>query len=163
MRELLIRVLTVSTLCGLAELMTPAGERDGLRRAVRLLSALFLLSVLLAPLSGLLERVGGIDLGQLAEQMEEQARREYGALMEEKLTAATAAQLEESLYALLAQQLGVSREHCRITVRAVQGDGGLQVSGVWIALRGEAALIDPRRIETLVGETVGCPCSVSLG
>ena len=79
MRELLIRVLTVSTLCGLAELMTPAGERDGLRRAVRLLSALFLLSVLLAPLSGLLERASGIDLGQLAEQMEEQARREYGA------------------------------------------------------------------------------------
>ena len=53
MREILIRILTVSLLCGLLELMTPAGEREGLRRAVRLLSALFLLTVLSEPLIAL--------------------------------------------------------------------------------------------------------------
>ena len=163
MRELLMRVLTVSLLCGLLELMTPVGEREGLRRAVRLLSALFLLGVLLQPLSSIGEAIFRLDLGSPARQWETESGAKYEDWMEEKLTAATSAQLEEDLYALLESELGVSREDCRITVGTESDGEGLRVSHVWIALRGEAVLIDPRRIETRVTEAVGCPCTVSLG
>lgn len=163
MREILIRILTVSLLCGLLELMTPAGEREGLRRAVRLLSALFLLTVLSDPLIALGEAVQRFDPGGAARQLEEAAQAEYGDMMEEKLTAATVAQLEETLYEMLDTELGVARKDCHITVETARDGEAMRVGCVWIALWGEGILTDPRRIESRITETVGCPCSVSLG
>ena len=158
MKELLIRVLTATLLCGLLEMLTPVGEREGLRRAVRLLCSLFLLTTLLDPLARLGALLQEADLGLWAQQMEESTVREYGDLMEEKLTSGAVAQLQEDLYDLLARELGLAREDCRMTLETATDDDGLRID-----LRGTAALIDPRQIEALISEAVGCPCIVSLG
>jgi hypothetical protein len=34
---------------------------------------------------------------------------------------------------------------------------------VWIAVRGQAVMVDPRAIEAAIGEAVGCGCTVSVG
>ena len=163
MKELLVRVLTAALLCGLLEMLTPVGEREGLRRAVRLLCSLFLLTTLLTPLARIGSLLQETDLGLWASRMEESAAREYESLMAEKLTVSTEAQLREELCSLLERELEIAREDCRVTLETATDGDGLQLTRVWIALRGAAALTDPRRIEALIGETVGCPCTVSLG
>ena len=163
MKELLVRVLTAALLCGLLEMLTPVGEREGLRRAVRLLCSLFLLTTLLTPLARIGSLLQETDLGLWARQMEESATREYEELMEEKLAAGAVAQMQEDLYDLLARELGIARENCRITLETVTDGDGLRLERVRITLRGTAVLIDPRQIEALIGETAGCPCTVSLG
>ena len=161
MKQELIRVLTVSLLCGLIDLLTPAGEREGLRRAVRLLTGLFLLSVMLTPF---LRLGGGVDLSDLiasVRQMEREAQEEYERMMEEKLTVSTAAQLEEDLYELLTRRLGLGRENVTVRIETAGEGAEWRVDHIRVLLRGEAILRDPRRVEALIEEAVGCPCTAA--
>lgn len=163
MREFVLRVLTVALLCGLIEQLTPAGEREGLRRAVRLLSGLFVLLLVLMPLS----RVDGAGvfarLGAWAREMERDAQTEYEALMEEKLTLSSTVQLEEELYGLLERGLGLARSDCTVRVETARQGDVLVLSHVRISVRGKAVLTDPREIEMLIEERLECPCTVAVG
>ena len=163
MREILTKLLTVSLLCGMIEMLTPAGEREGLRRGVRLLTGLFLLSVMLTPLSRADPSVWLRGLGEWARAAEQEAQRELEIQMEEKLTAGTLAQLEEEIYDLLARRMQLSREHCTVTLEMAQGAEGLELVHIRLSLRGSAVMTDPRQIESLLEETVGCPCTVFWG
>ena len=163
MKTELIRILTTSLLCGLIDLMTPPGEREGLRRAVRLLTGLFLLSVMLAPLL----RLGtALDLSGFVgwvREREQQAEEEYARMMEEKLTLCTLEQLEEGVYDLLSRRLGIAREDVTVAIETVGSGETLAVSHIRILVRGGAILQDPRQIEALVEEAVGCVCTVAVG
>ena len=163
MNTYLLQILTVALLCGLLELLVPAGERDGLRRSVRLLAGLCLLCLMLAPLRKVREHVSSLDLHLWAEKMEEQAQQDYERIMEEKLTAVTAAQAEEKIYDMLYERFGLSRERCEITLALDSGSERLAVRQVWVSLRGTAVLLDPRQIETAVTAVLDCPCTVSVG
>lgn len=163
MQGYLIQILTVSLLCGLIETLAPAGEREGLRRAVRLVTALCLLCLMVAPLREARERLRSFDLGGWAREMEEGGSEELERLMEEKLSAVTREQLESELYRLLDGQFGISRQDCSLTVGLEEEDGVLTVREVWIALRGRAVLRDPRAIEAAVEEAWQCGCTVSIG
>ncbi len=163
MREFVLRILTLSLLCGLIEQLTPAGEREGLRRAVRLLAGLFVLICMLTPLS----RVDGTALltriGAWARELEQDAQTEYEKLMEEKLTVGTTAQLEEELYGLLERQLDISRTECTVQIKTDREGDALLLSHVWVTVQGKAVLTDPRAIETLIEERLECPCTVAIG
>lgn len=164
MNAYLVQVLTVSLLCGLVELLTPAGEREGLRRTVRLLLGLFLLSVMIVPLMHLREQIASWDLGTWAREMEQSAQEDYEKLMEDKWTQVTEEQLTANIYALLASQFGVERSDCTVTVDWEESaEGARQVKAVWVAVRGKAILCDPRAIESAIEGSVGGKCTVSVG
>lgn len=163
MREFVLRVLTVALLCGLIEQLTPAGEREGLRRAVRLLSGLFVLICIFTPISRIDGEAFPSRLGAWAREMEHDAQTEYEALMEEKLTLGTTVQLEEALYELLERRLGIARSDCTVRVEAVREGETLVLSHVRVCVWGKAMLADPRTIEALVEERMDCPCTVAVG
>ena len=163
MQAYLIQILTLSLLCGLIELLAPIGEREGLRRTVRLVTALCLLCLMIAPLSKARELVRTFDLGAWARGLESESKEEYERMMEQKLTAVTGEQLETELYSMLAAEFGIAREDCGLTVDLDDSGEVLAVRGVWIALRGAAVLRDPRAIEAAVESALQCPCSVSVG
>lgn len=163
MREVLTKLMAVSLLCGMIEMLTPAGEREGLRRGVRLLAGLFLLSVMLTSLSRTDPLAWLQGLGEWARAAEQEAQQELEMQMEEKLTAGTLAQLEEEIYDLLERRLNVAREDCTVTPETARGDEGTELVHIRISLRGRAVMVDPRQIESLLEEAVGCPCTVSWG
>lgn len=163
MKQYLINILTLSLACGLLDMLTPAGEREGLRRGVRLLAGLCLLCVMIRPLTELSDAVEGIDLGSWARGLEREAETEYERLMEEKLTAVSQAQLREELLTMLSEQFDIGREDCTLTVEFDDAAQTLTVRRVWIALHGKAVLRDPRAIETAVEGVLGCECTVSVG
>ena len=163
MRELLIKLMSVSLLCGMIEMLTPAGEREGLRRGVRLLTGLFLLSVMLTPLARADPRAWLREWGEWARAAEREAEQELEARMTEKLTAGTLAQLQEEIYDLLERRMAVAREDCTVMMETAQGAEGIELVHIRISLRSKAVMKDPRQIESLIEETVGCACTVSWG
>jgi len=66
MKQYLLNILTLSLACGLLDMLTPAGEREGLRRVVRLLAGLCLLCIMIRPLTDLRDAVLSLDLGAWA-------------------------------------------------------------------------------------------------
>ena len=162
MREFVLRILTISLLCGLIEQLTPAGEREGLRRSVRLLAGLFVLICMLTPLSRLDGAAIFARIGAWAREMEQTAQTEYEALMEEKLTLGSTAQLEEELYGLLERRLDLSRSDCTVRVETAREGDALVLAHVWVSVRGRAVLTDPRAIQTLIEERLECPCTVAI-
>ena len=163
MQTYVIQILTMSLLCSLVEMLSPVGEREGLRRAVRLVAALCLLCLMIEPLAGVRDVLGTFDLGAWAAGMEREAEEDYERLMEEKLTVVSREQVEGAVQELLREAFAVGEEECTVTVELEESGGTLAVRGVWIALRGRAVLCDPREIEAAVKERLGCPCTVSLG
>lgn len=163
MNTYLLQILTLALLCGLLEMLVPAGERDGLRRSVRLLAGLCLLCLMLTPLREAREFFSFSDLHLWAEEMEKQTQQDYERLMTEKLTAVTAAQVEEEIYDMLCDRFDLSREMCKVTLAFDSGPERLAVRQVWVSLRGTAVLLDPRQIETAVTAVLDCPCTVSVG
>ena len=162
MQGYLVQILIMSFLCGLVEMLSPLGEREGLRRAVRLLSALCLLTVMLAPLREVSGMLAVPDLGAWAREREAEAEADYEELMREKLTAVGEGELREALYALLASRFGIDRADCAVSFSWAAGES-LAVEHVWLALRGRAVTVDPRQVEAAVSEAVGCGCTVSVG
>lgn len=163
MKAYLIQIVTMSLLCGLVEMLIPAGEREGLRRSVRLLTALCLMCLMISPLRETREFFRSLNLGTWARGVEGEAQEEYERMMEQKLSAATREQLCEELYVMLDEQFDISRADCTLTVDFEEGDEALKVRQVWIALHGKAVLRDPRTIETAVSGILNCPCTVSVG
>ena len=163
MQAYLIRIFTMSLLCGLAESLSPAGEREGLRRAVRLLTALCLLCLMIAPLHGMRDEIGTFDLGALVQGMEGDGREELEQLMEEKLSVVTCEQWKADLRYMLCEQFGIDGEDYTLTVDWEEENNTVTVHGVWIELRGKAVLCDPRTIEAAVENAWQCPCTVSVG
>ena len=162
MQGYLLQILTVSFLCGLVEMLAPLGEREGLRRAVRLVAALCLLTGMLAPLREARELLSVFDPGAWAREREAEAEADYEAMMREKLTAVGEGELREALYALLNSRFGIDRADCEVCFSWAAGDR-LAVEHVWLTLRGQALMVDPRAIEAAIGEAVGCECTVSVG
>ena len=162
MQGYLLQILTVSFLCGLVEMLVPLGEREGLRRAVRLVAALCLLTGMLAPLREVSGRLSMPDLGAWARGWEAEAEADYEELMREKLTAVGEGELRPAIHALLRSRFGIAPEDCEVSFSWEAGES-LAVSHVWIAVRGQAVMVDPRAIEAAIGEAVGCGCTVSVG
>lgn len=163
MKQYLLNILTLSLACGLLDMLTPAGEREGLRRGVRLLAGLCLLCVMIRPLTDLRDAVLSLDLGAWARGAEHEAETEYERLMEQKLTAVSRAQLHEDVLTLLCEQLGIARENCTLTLEMDDTAQTLTVRRVWIVLHGSAVLRDPREISAAVEAALGCECIVSVG
>lgn len=163
MQQYLIQILTVSLLCGLIEHLTPAGEREGLRRAVRLLTALCLLCLMIAPLRRVRDFFTSFDLGAWAWELESGAQEEYERLMEEKLTAVTREQLRKELLTMLSEQFDIGADDCTLTLEFDETAETTTVRQVWISLHGKAVLRDPRAIEAAVEDALGCECTVSVG
>lgn len=156
MQVYVIRILTMSLLCSLVEMLAPIGEREGLRRMVRLAAALCLLCLMIEPLREVRDALKAFDLGAWAAGMEREAEEDYARLMEEKLTAVSREQVETIVGELLEEKFAVSGEECTVTV-------DWESKRVWISLRGRALLRDPREIEAAIEERLACSCTVSAG
>lgn len=163
MKQYLLNILTLALCCGVLDLLAPAGERDGLRRGVRLLAGLCVLCLTIRPVATLRHTMDGLDLGAWFAAQEQTAQSEYEQLMAQKLTAVSREQLREQLAAHLCGTLGLPREEFSLTFDWSEDGAAAQPAQVWVTLHGGAILCDPRVVETAVESAVGCPCTVSVG
>lgn len=163
MREYLLRIVTVALVVGLCDLLVPAGEREGLRRAVRLVAGLCILCILVAPFAQLNTTLSESDPRRWLEAMEAQAQASYEERMKEKLTAATAEGWRQALSEMLGERFDIREEDMTWHIEWEEESETLRARHIALGLRGRAIFCDPRKVEAAVEEVAGCTCTVSLG
>lgn len=136
----------------LIELLLPGEEKSGVRQAVRLLSALIVLCLLLSPLASML---GSADDFLQREIVLPDGESEacFGERFEEAIEQRSMAEFKELLLQYLYEEHGVEKEDCEVEV-TLSEDGELAL--VRVRLSGAALLRDPEEIEAGLREKLDC-------
>lgn len=164
MRNYLMGLLVLALCCAVVELLSPAGEGNGIGKHVKLMSALCLLCVLTQPLTQLLREgatlperlqgwVDGISPGdgesdeQYAERWEEECER-----LDVSLAAETVAELLET-------EFGLAAADCRVELILSESN---TISKVRVALSGQAIWVNTHEMETYIERMLGCPSMIYI-
>ena len=137
----------------LVDLLVP--ERG--RKTVRLVSALFLLCVLSAPLPRAFRALRDSTLPGAADE----AREEYSRKMEEAMRSASRTYFAQTLCSLICEQFGLEEETVRCAVEWRSGEDAVP-ERVTVILSGGAIWKDPGKIEVFVEDLIGCECITAI-
>lgn len=157
MKEYLLSVLAAALVIALVGILAPNGSGSSLK----LVSALFLLLAIAAPLPKLLTSIPQRieDLFQVGGQKgdEEDFRQETDLTLEN----ASKAYLAQSLTQLLEEKFSIPAGEVRCTVRWVEGDE-IRPEKVTVILSGSAIWKNPAPIEETVTQLLGCECVTAI-
>lgn len=137
----------------LVDLLVP--ERG--RKTVRLLSALFLLCVLSAPLPRAFRAVRDYTLPDTMRD----AREEYTQKMKQATESASRAYFAKTLTELIAEQFSLADDSVRCMIEW-EADDGTVPKKITVILSGSAIRCDPRKIENFVKDLIGCECVTAI-
>ena len=140
---------------GIGELLLPSHTSAGTRRALRALTALLVLLLILTPFAHILKSNeewlwGEADLGEVQDT-------DYERIFLDAVQAQSAKDLEQGLYTLLRSEYGIDEENCTILVY-FDTDGSLR--HVSLFLSGNALLQNPERLEQDLSERLCCSVEV---
>ena len=140
-------------------ILTPEGTRGGLGKHVKLLTSLFLVCVLIAPLAdlirGLRSLTDGVDPPSAPPL---QGEDDYRQEMESALQDASASYFTQMLTQMLESEFGIRTGEVRCNVTWKREEDSLSPTRVCVILSGSAIWKDPSAIENFVSELLGCEC-----
>lgn len=157
MKEYLLSVLSAALIIALVGMLTPNGATNSLK----LISALFLLLSISAPLPKLLtsipNQIENLFQANGADGEEEELRQQADLTLEN----ASKTYLAQSLTNLLEQKFSIPTGEVRCTIRWAEGDQA-KPEKVTVILSGSAIWKNPDQIEATVTELLGCPCTTAI-
>ena len=153
MTSYLLTLFGAALAVALVDLLVP--ERG--RKTVRLISALFLLCVLSAPLPRAFRAVRDWTLPDAAGD----ARKEYTRRMTEAMESASRTYFARTLCGLITEQFGLADGTVRCAVEWREGDETVP-ERVTVILSGGAVWENPEKIEVFVHDLIGCDCVTAI-
>lgn len=153
MTAYLLTLFGAALAAALVDLLVP--ERG--RKTVRLISALFLLCVLSAPLPKAFRALRDYTLPDAASD----AREEYTRKMKEAMESASRTYFAKTLCELITEQFGLEEGTVRCAVDWSEADG-TRPEAVTVILSGASIWKDPEKIEAFVRDLIGCTCVTAI-
>ena len=156
MKEYLLSVLSAALVISLVGMLAPSGSVSSLR----LISALFLILVIAAPLPRLISSLPNqIEaLFQINGQEEEEELRQQ---MDLTLDSASRTYLAQSLTQWLEQQFSIPSGEVRCIIRWAENDTS-KPERVTVVLSGSSIWKNPDQIEEAVSRLLGCECVTAI-
>ena len=147
----------------LVGILTPAGERGGIEKHMKLLTSLFLLCVILSPLTDLVGSLRDRFENSLLPDGEVDSQADsYKEQMEQSLQNASSAYFVRLLTELLEERFEISQGDLVCAVQWKQEGDALSPTHVTLILSGSAIWKDPRVMEDFVEELLGCTCNSAI-
>lgn len=153
MKAYLLTLFGASLAAALVDLLVP--ERG--RRSVRLISALFLVCVIAAPLPKAWRAVRDY-AGQIGA---DDAREDYTEQMKQAMESSSRAMFARTLTELIESQFSIPAGEVRCTVEWAEGDSAVPKT-VTVILSGSAIWKNPDQIEAFVAGLIGCACVTAI-
>ena len=158
MQTYLLSLLGGALAAALVGILAP----EGASRHIRLVSSLFLICVLVAPLP---KAIGSVS--SWFEELEEAADAgesgggDYAAQLEAAMESASRSYFAQSLTQMLEQRFSIPAGEIRCTVRWQQGEE-LRPERVTLVLSGSAIWKNPAEMEEFVTGLLGCECVTAI-
>lgn len=163
MKDYLLTLVAASLIAAFVGILTPDGERGGLSKHMKLLTSLFLICVLIAPVGGAVEGLksfldGGLSLPSLDTDAEDNYREELDAVLDD----ASAQYFADMLTQTVESQFSIATGDVACRVAWTREDGRLTPARVTVILSGKAIWQDPKPITDYVSALLGCECTVAI-
>lgn len=163
MKEYFFSLFLAATLIALVGILSPGKAAGGIARHLRLLSSLFLLCILISPLTNALDGIfAWLQNGGAPPLLEDSPQTDYGELASDALDEASRAYFAQMLTLTLSEKFAVSPEELHCTVEWEITDGESSPSHVTLLLSGKAIWRDPTPLKNTVQALLGCPCDVVI-
>ncbi|MBQ9131775.1 MAG: hypothetical protein IJX62_04820 [Clostridia bacterium] len=164
MTSYLFSLLAASLAAALIGILSPGGEGSGIGRHLKLLTALFLVAVLISPLQTAVEQIIAFANGDLTlPGLEQTDTPDYREEMDQALTGASKTYITQLLTQTLEQEFSILPGEVRCHI--LWNDGGqdtLTPNRVTVLLSGKAIWKDPAPIRQFVSDLLGCECRVAI-
>lgn len=159
MKDYLYALLTVSLAAALAGILSPEGEKGGILKHIRLLSALLLICVLILPLQSGISYLIALQEEKIAlpEWLEAPVESSQPEL-QEQLDQLSKEYFSQTLTARLEAQFAIATGEVRCIVKW-ENDSPVLIT---VVLSGKAIWKDPEAIENFVSGLVGCECQSAI-
>ena len=158
MQTAVLGFLGVGVAAVLADLLVPADEGRGTKRALHTLLALAVLLLLLQPFLGFLRGDHGeLPEWVLEEESEAELTAEYEAILQQAVSRGSETELKTGLRQLLQAEYGIAPEDVAISVQ-LRGDGTL--ARIELILSGKALLTDPHQLAAAIADKLQCEVEV---
>lgn len=166
MREYIFSVVCAAALGGAVIMIAPDGVRSGLKKHVKLVCALCLLCVLIAPggkLIGVIKDGFG-DINFSGPGAENELQSIYESMYEDNLELGFGDGLGELVKDKLFEKFSVPRDGCRVSVSFKDGDGDgfREPLKITVILSGASIFKEPRAIENYISDVFGCECTCAI-
>lgn len=155
MREYLMTLIGVSLFCGVVGMLSPEGN---IKKYVRLLSALCVLSAIVGPLLSLGSE-GVLSLEELVGEVEE-TEVDYEEIYNQALIMGGERQAADAIWSDLVQTFSIPGEALEVSVKFLAETEENTVMDVTLVLRDEAIFADPHRMIQYLEEQTACRCTV---
>ena len=154
-------MLAASLVSTLVSLLSPDGERGGVAKHTRLLTSLFLVCVMIAPLRGAISALQNWQSGDLTlPWLENVEENDYQEDMQEALDTASRDYFTKMLTQTLEQKFLKDVGDVRCAVH--WSDGGSSPEKVTVILSGSAIWKNPKEIQSFVTSLLSCECAVAI-
>ncbi len=158
MKEYLISIVAASLIAALLGILAPEGSGKGLSKHVRLLSALFLLCVLITPLKYISETVRDLINGNITwEAPPTDSKEDYDEELKQSFNASSKVYFAQLLLNRLETEFKIPTGEVRCSIQW-ENEEETRPLRISIILSGSSVWRDPKPIENYVEELLGCEC-----
>lgn len=163
MKEYLMGLFALSVCCAVVEMLSPSGEGGGIARHIKLMSALCLLCVMLAPLTTLLREGDSLPdrLRYWAEELTlggEETQENMQAHWEEQCEKMDVAMAQITVADMLKETFSLADADCRVGLTVQDG----VLTQVRVALSGKAIWANTHEIQRYIEQTFGCASEIYI-
>ena len=145
-------------------MLVPESSGDRLRGQIKLVTALCVLCIAIAPLAGILKDIGGANFDFLSKYTDrESLEMQYNDILKESLGRYTAQDVAKRSEELVCEKFGLDEEDLSIRASVSELDGKLSVDSATVMLYSGAIMTDPREIAEYLESLLECECEIVYG
>ena len=158
-------IVCIAAAGGIVCILSPS---SGIKKHLRLVCALCLLCVMISPVSNFLNSIRDFFDGEGSELFETdengELRDTYESIYNKYLEGGYSDNVGEAVKDILYENLGVSKENCRVSVQFADknGDGVREPTKITVILSGKEVLRDPSTVKELVSNVFECDCVCAI-
>ena len=158
MKAYLISIAGAAIATSAVGILAPEGERDGLAKHIRLLTALLLAVMLISPVVSLINGIGGALSGEIVFPWEGDGDVGEVEDIQAVLDGAAADYVTDLLTQSLEQEFGIPRGEIRCLIEWDRSEAEWRPIRATVILSGSAIWSDPAELEAHVTSLLGCEC-----
>lgn len=163
MQSYLFSIIGAALAATVIGILTPKGEGGTVSSHIRLLTALFFICVLIAPIRSMLNTFTEFVNGEIHISGTNGAEStDYQKQLDEALEASSKSYFTQMLTKTLESTFSIDTGNIRCTVHWGEQEERLQPTRVTIVLSGSAIWRDPDRLEAFVTDLLGCECVTAI-
>ncbi|MBQ8140463.1 MAG: hypothetical protein IJ038_02065 [Clostridia bacterium] len=161
MKNYIVTLICVSLICGFIGVLSPDGERGGLKKHINLVASLCVLCVALAPLGSILTGIENMNFNFGGEYFnEDELEEKYDEIYKDNLGNYTAASIAVGSERLVCERFGMNEEDFEIRVSVVCYEDSFETESAALIIYPSGIAKEPREISEYISSLLGCECQI---